>query len=125
MPRTAKWVLRGQLSVTIVSAALWWLLGGPDAALAAFAGGMIALLPNLYLALKVFSRRAAASPKTMVRAFYTGEAVKFGLTVILFAIAIQRFSEQFLPVIATFIVAVFVYWVALAGAAQHTPGKEQ
>ena len=125
MQPTVMRVIRGQLSVTVVSAALWYLAAGPQAAQAAIAGGMIALVPGLYFAITVFSRRAAVSPKKMLRAFYRGEAVKFGLTIVLFAYAIKRFDAHFLPLIVTFVIAVFVYWVVLVSAPQHTPGKEQ
>lgn len=118
-------VIRGQLVATLASAALWGLLDGTAAATAAFVGGMIALIPGLYFAVKVFSRGTADSPQKLVRAFYTGEAVKFGLTIVLFAWAVQRFAAHFLPLIVTFIAAVLVYWVALISTARHTSGKEQ
>ena len=110
---TVRAVFGGQALVTLVSAATWWFASGTEAALAALAGGGIALIPGLYLAVTVFSVPPDAPPKRVLGAFYRGEAVKFGLTALLFIITLQWFASVFAPVIATYILALLVYWLAL------------
>ncbi|WP_421622020.1 ATP synthase subunit I [Alkalilimnicola ehrlichii] len=101
-----------------------WLLAGPKAAAAAFAGALIALLPGLYFARKVFSKPPGADPRSMLGAFYFGEAVKLILTAALFIIALQWFGGVFLPLITTYVAALSVHWLALLGALQKEPVRK-
>jgi len=111
--RAARWVLLAQATVTVASATIWLLGVGPQAGLAAAAGGLIALVPALYMAVRVFSVPPDAEPKRLLSALYRGEATKFLLTAALFALAVNWFGAVFLPVIATYILALLVYWLAL------------
>ncbi|WP_091644760.1 ATP synthase subunit I [Aquisalimonas asiatica] len=113
----ARTVIIGQGVVTLISGAVWGILQGGQAGMAALAGGVVAILPALYLAVKVFSVPADAEPKRIVGAFYRGEVLKFGLTVVLFAIALQVFASAFAPLITTYILAILVYWLALRAGA--------
>lgn len=114
-----RFVFFGQLAVTGINALLWGLLSSPEHGLAALAGGLIAIIPGAYLAMKVFSVRADAPPKQIIGAFYKGEALKFGLTVVLFIIALQFFADRFAPLIVTYILTILVFWAAFrVGAAE-------
>ncbi|MDN3516608.1 ATP synthase subunit I [Aquisalimonas lutea] len=106
-------VLGAQVLVTIASAAAWATGADTRAGLAAIAGGAIAIIPGLYMAVRVFSVPADAEPKRILGAFYRGESVKFALTAALFIIALQWFASTFLPLIVTYILALLVYWLAL------------
>ena len=106
-------VFMGQCAVALISGAAWAVFQGGHAGLAALAGGLIAILPGLYLAVKVFSVPADAEPRQLVGAFYRGEAIKFGLTIVLFLIALQVFASAFAPLMVTYILAILVYWLAL------------
>ncbi len=106
-------VLVGQTLVTGASTVAWWFTSGLHAALAALAGGAIAILPGIYMAARVFSVPADASPKRIVSAFYRGEAIKLGMTVVLFIGALQFFADSFGPLILTYILAILMYWLAL------------
>ncbi|RLK46504.1 ATP synthase protein I [Alkalispirillum mobile] len=101
-----------------------WLLAGPKAAAAAFTGALIAMLPGLYFAGKVFSKPPEADPRSMLGAFYFGEAVKLILTAALFIIALQWFGGVFLPLITTYVAALSVHWLALLGALQKEPVRK-
>lgn len=109
-----RWVLAGQALVGIASGAVWWAARGGSAGLAAVAGALIALLPALYMGLRTVSIPQDAPPRERLGAFYRGEAVKFGLTAVLFILALQWFASTFAPVIVTYILALLVYWPALA-----------
>ncbi len=113
MHPTVARVVVGQLFVVLASAAIWWILIDARAGQAASAGGVVALVPTLMLAWRMFSRRAQRSPQAMVRALYVGEAAKFALTVVLFSVFIPVFHANFLPLIITYILALMVSWFAL------------
>ncbi|MCK8515248.1 ATP synthase subunit I [Methylonatrum kenyense] len=114
-----RFVFFGQLVVAGTCALLWLLLQGPEHGAAALVGGLIAIIPGAYLAMKVFSVRPDAPPKQIIGAFYKGEALKFGLTVVLFIVALQWFADHFAPLIVTYILTILVFWVAFrVGAAE-------
>lgn len=106
-------VLGAQVLVTAASGAAWATGADGRAALAAIAGGAIAIIPGLYMAVRVFAVPPDAEPKRILGAFYRGESVKFVLTAALFVIALQWFASTFLPLIVTYILALLVYWLAL------------
>lgn len=110
--RLARRIAVGQVAVTLASVLAWLAFAGPGAAGAALAGGLIALLPGLYFALRLFARDPGSSPQDMVKALYRGEAVKFFLTAMLFVLAIRWFAEWFPALIGTFALALAVQWVA-------------
>ncbi|MEX0732573.1 MAG: ATP synthase subunit I [Aquisalimonadaceae bacterium] len=113
-------VIGGQILIATISALLWWAFSGVHEALAALAGGVVAIVPGLYLAIRVYAVPADASPKAIIGAFYRGEAIKFGLTVVLFFVALQWFGSAFAPLITTYILTLLMYWFALrVGAAEQ------
>jgi len=118
--RSPVWaVFVGQALITALSGLCWLLFAGSQESLAAIAGGLIAILPGAYLAVRVLSVPADAEPKRLLVAFYRGEALKFGLTVVLFILALQWFGDVFGPLITTYILAILMYWLAFrVGAAK-------
>ncbi|WP_281648062.1 F0F1 ATP synthase subunit I [Parendozoicomonas sp. Alg238-R29] len=56
------------------------------AAVSAFLGGLVCLVPNAYLVFKAFSLSGARAAKNIVKNFYRGEAGKFLLTASGFAL---------------------------------------
>lgn len=107
--------------VTTGSALIWWLAADGIHALAAFGGGIAVLVPGLAFAAKVFSVSPDASPKQVLGAFYRGEAIKIGLTVLVLVILLQWFRDTPLPLLATYILAILVYWPALLLGASRRP----
>lgn len=70
-----------------VSAGIALLLGvsqGAVPALSALLGGMIAVLPNGFLAARLLAPRAGSSAKALMRSAWLGEAGKLLLTALLF-----------------------------------------
>ncbi len=107
-------IVCGQLLLGGIVAAAW-LLAEPCAAAAAMFGVAIALLPTLYFAAKVFSKGPGSAPHDVLRALYTGEAVKLILTAALFVIALRWFAGHFLPLITAYAAALATYWFVLLG----------
>lgn len=123
--RMARRIAAGQLGVAGLGALCWLALSGGEAARAALAGGLIAFLPGLYFALRVFSRGPGSTPRSMLSALYRGQAVKFMLTAALFAAAMPWFAAQFPALISTFIVALSVHWLALLEVSLKGSVKEE
>ncbi len=121
----ARRIAAGQLAVAGLGALFWLAFSGGEAARAALTGGMIAFLPGLYFALRVFARGPGSTPRSMLSALYQGEAVKFILTAALFAAAMPWFATQFPALISTFIVALSVNWLALLEVSLRSSVKEE
>jgi ATP synthase protein I len=68
---------------------------------------------SLAMAMFMFSGGGSADPKRILRGAYRGEAVKLGLTVVLFVVALRSGSLDALPMLAAYVATSFVYWFAL------------
>ncbi len=110
---TTKTIICIQLTVTLIAAATFMVAIDVHAAYSAAVGGTISIIATLYFAVHVFSAGIGASPDTVARTFYFGEAVKIGLSILLFAIAILWLDVSFLPLMLTYIATLAAYWLAL------------
>lgn len=107
-----KRLLLWQASIVAVAVVIAYLVGGMSTARSALLGGLIAFLPNVYLARRV----GVAQNKTaqeIVRSFYIGETVKIIVTALLFGLALHVPGVVFAPLIAAFIAALMVFWLGL------------
>ena len=80
-------ILLAQGGVAVAVGLLAWAVAGLVAAYSAWIGGVICVLPNAYLALRMAAARATGAPRKMLHAAYWGEAGKLALTAALFALA--------------------------------------
>ena len=80
-------VLLAQLGLSVVLAMLFWGVGGHVPAYSALLGGLICVVPNAFLALRLVVPRRDPGPGALVRAAYIGELGKLALTVIMFGTA--------------------------------------
>lgn len=111
------WALCGiQALISVIVAGVVAVGLNKAAAFAALFGGMIAIVPNLYMARKVYARRDGDEPKVMLGRFYSAEIGKYALTAMLFFVGVSLFVEQFLPLICTYIACLMAYWVVMAVA---------
>lgn len=99
------------LMVVVVSMAFLWA-GDWKSALSPMLGGGIALIPNLFFALKIYLARNLQA-HDVVNAFYVGETIKLGLTAALFAIVLQFPSIDFGRLLVGYIAVLLVFWFAL------------
>ncbi len=113
--RVAKRVVLLQLAITLTAALAWLIASSARAALAAMAGGGISTALSIYVAVKVFSRDAAADPEAALAAFYRAEAMKLVLTAVLTSLAIMGFRDHTVPLITTLAATLSAYWLALLG----------
>ena len=113
--RLAFGVVLGQAGVTAVAAVAALALAGGGAAWSALLGGGIATVGSLAMALLVFAG-AMANAQRIVAAFYTGEAVKLAVVVVLFVVVLRTVRVVPLAMLAGFAATYLVYWIALVGA---------
>ena len=76
-----------QFIVTIGVAGLLYLTVGRVMAYSVLAGGMIAVLPNVYFAARLFSDHESWHPKKIASNVFKGESGKLILTGVLFLLA--------------------------------------
>ena len=111
--RTALIIVAGQLGLTLLVMAVSLLLGGARSALSALAGGGIGTLASLYMALSFFRLGPSADPARILRGVYRGEAVKLGITAVLFALVLVSMDVEFGPLIGAYVATFLAYWIAL------------
>lgn len=106
-------VLAAQMLVLLLAAVVLYVALGKVAGYSGLAGGMIAWLPNLYLARKAFRYSGARSAQLIVRSFYAGEAGKLILTAVLFALLFAGVKPLNVPaVFGVFVLTQLVNWFA-------------
>jgi len=101
-----------QFGCSAMSALVLGITLGPDAGAASAAGGSIAMLANLTMALIALSGGPAAANRVM-RRFYFAEASKILVTVAALALAFGLFDPPARPLLATFAIALLAHWAAL------------
>ncbi|MCK5871943.1 MAG: ATP synthase subunit I [Methylococcales bacterium] len=105
-------ILTLQILVIITITLGIYLIGNQTMLLSAFCGGIAAFLPNLYMALRMM-RTPKQDAQKIVRSFYAGESGKLILTAMLFFMIFQFPTIKLLPLLATYVAALSVFWFAL------------
>ncbi|MGH8135032.1 MAG: ATP synthase subunit I [Steroidobacteraceae bacterium] len=83
--QTVRNILLAQLLTGLVLAAIVWIWLGSEHAVPTLIGGLIAVVPNAFLAARLLSPRAAGSAKSLLRAGWIGEAGKLVIAAVMFA----------------------------------------
>jgi ATP synthase protein I len=113
MNRAFYTILGLQLAVTLVVAAAFLPFKGVAAATSALIGGLIAVVPGAFYVWRLIRSRNAP-PQRLLRAHYGAEWGKLALTFVLFGATFAWVKDvSILPLIATYIAALMVYWAAL------------
>jgi ATP synthase protein I len=102
-----------QVGLLVVAAVLIGARWGRQQAIAAVYGGLVAVIPTAWFAVRVFGRKTQ-DPKQMLGVFYQGEFGKFALTALLFGLGAVLFAKQFLALIVTYVACLLAYWLVLA-----------
>ncbi len=104
-------VLRAQLTVVILISLVLLVWQGWAAGYSGLLGGVIAWLPNLYFAQKAFRYSGARAARDILKSFYAGEAGKFVLTAVLFALVFAGVKPLNAPTLfGVFILTQMVSW---------------
>lgn len=80
-------VLLAQLGLTLVLGMLFWGTDGRVSGYSALLGGLICVVPNAFLALRLAVPRRDPGAGALMRAAYIGELGKLALTVLFFSMA--------------------------------------
>jgi len=107
-------LVAGQAAISGVVALICAALIGTAAGVAAAAGGGIGVAASLVQVASGFRRGAAGDAQAIARGFYRGEAMKIGLTVLLFVLALRTRRLAPGPLFAGYVATFVAYWVALA-----------
>ena len=102
-----------QAAATLLISLAALFSGDKTLAYSALLGGLVCVLPNVYFAWLMFRNMGASAAKEVVRSFYKAEAVKFGLTVVLFAlvfIVVRPLNP--ISFFLTYAVVQSVHWLA-------------
>ena len=110
-----------QALIGLLAACLWWLKG-PFSAYSAGLGALIAIIPQLFFARKVFAKQGARAAKQIVTALYFGEAIKWGLTCALFAIVFIAAKPDAVALIVTFAITQIVVPLFALRVIKNNPG---
>ncbi len=116
MHHQVRWILRGQLLVTLAAAGLAGLLVGFDAAVSALLGGGIAMASAGAYVWRAWrpSGQAGADARKAFHAQVAGEGYKFAVTLLLFAVIFKSYAQlAALPLFMAYMATVVVYWMAL------------
>lgn len=112
-------VLRGlrqlrlvQISIVLILSALFLLKNDTSSAFSAIVGGLICIIPGWYFAFQAFRYSGARAAKQIVLRFYWGEAVKYLLTIMLFALAFKFLPISAFACFVSYIAAQLALWSA-------------
>ena len=100
------------------------LAAGGDwrAAYSALTGTLCGAVPNFFLALKMFSLAADAAPDRLLRAIYSGEAVKIAFAASMLAVAMVMLDVSVGWLLGGYLGTVVVQWFALL---MPVPGRHR
>jgi F0F1-type ATP synthase assembly protein I len=96
--------------------------GDSRAAYSALTGTLSGVAPNFFLALKMFSLPADASPERQLRAVYSGEVVKIAFAASMLAAAMVRLDVSVGYLLGGYLGTVVVQWFALL---MPVPGRRR
>ena len=111
--RAALMLVLTQVAATLIIAVSFLLGSNARAAVSALIGGGIGVAASLAMVIVMFRGASGADPKRILGSTYRGEAVKLGLTVLLFAAALKFVELAVLPFFVTYAATFVVYWIAL------------
>ena len=108
-----------QLGFGLIGAMIWGALAGPKAALAGFAGGLIAAISTVYFAVRAQAPENADAGQ-MLGNLVRAKVRMWAIVMALFFVAIALFRDNFAPVITVFSASLLV-WMAALGWTSTVP----
>jgi ATP synthase protein I len=111
--RQALLLVAGQVAIAGIVALICAASIDAQAGLAAGIGGAIGAVASLAQVASGFRPGAAGNAPAIARGFYRGEAMKIGVTVVLFILALRGRHLEAGPLFAGYVATFVAYWVAL------------
>lgn len=103
-------LLIAQSILVILIALTVLLIKGKNDSISALLGGLVAILPSLLFARKLFRHSGARAAREIVKGFYIGEALKIVSSIALFAIVFIFYKVQPVVFFVTYIAVVMTHW---------------
>lgn len=114
MHSQVRWILSIQLALSVVLAALLWVLSDENAAISVVAGGLVGVVANAGYVLRAMRMTSGADPVKVYRAQAAGEGLKFLLTLLGFAFVFLGYKNvAVLPLFLGYTSTFVVFWLAL------------
>jgi ATP synthase protein I len=109
-----RWVLFWQTATTCAMALLWLVAySALNAGVSALLGGAIGMVSSAAYAWRAM-RKGSEEPRKAFQAQVLGEAYKFAVTILLFALVFAGYRDlAALPLFVTYVLTFAVYWAAL------------
>lgn len=101
-----------QLSVGIAIPVVLLIVFDRHTAVSAFLGSLVAFLPSLLFAEKLFRHQGARAAKQIVKNFYAGEFIKIASTMLLFTLVFLFCEVVPLAFFLTYIAMLMTHWFA-------------
>lgn len=98
--------------IAVLSASIVFICWGVNASLSALAGGLVSLLPNFVFAAYSFRYAGASKAEQVFASIKRGNALKFLLTICLFALVFKYFTVMAIPFFCCYILVMFSQWAA-------------
>ena len=111
--RQALMLVAGQVAIAGIVALICAAFIDAPAGWAAAIGGGIGAVGSLAQVASGFRRSTAGDAAAIARGFYRGEAMKIGVTVLLFVLALRGRRLAAGPLFAGYVATFVAYWVAL------------
>ncbi len=102
-----------QLALATVISFISWVVQDSKAAYSAMLGGLVATIPNVFFAFRLFGKGPLQSAQTIVNSLYRGEALKLVTTILLLILVFRFISVAAMPFFITYCLTLMVFWVFL------------
>lgn len=113
MHSQVRWIFKWQGFAVVAASLVAGVVGGGHAAISALAGGGVGILSAAAYVWRAM-RQGAGDPRTAYRAQVLGEAYKFAVTILLFALVFVGYRDVApLPLFVAYVLTFVVYWAAL------------
>lgn len=109
---TVRKILSFQALIVLLVPSAILLVGKEWEAFSAMLGGLVALIPSLYFALRMHLAKEQEA-KRIVRSFYVSETHKIILTAVLFILVFQIPGVNLIMLLLAYAAVLSVYWFAL------------
>jgi ATP synthase protein I len=95
-----------QSAIVVLLMVVVFLYWGKVAALSAFLGGLVWILPTFYFIHKIFGKKIGKFDSSLVYSFFSAEIVKFLISVILIIVMVKLLPIEVIPFLSGFVGAV-------------------
>lgn len=101
-----------QLGISAVVVASYYIFSGQQAAVSAVLGCLLCIIPSQWFGARLFKHFGARAAKQIAAAFYTGEALKFLLTIGLFVVVFKWVQISAVAFFVSYIILQCSMWLA-------------